>query len=74
MLKINKMVSQVGLFGALVILGALNAAAEGTSYFSLPADFSDNVTATLTGIAGGILVILGLMFAWRKTVKSVNRS
>jgi len=55
-----------------VIVG--QAHAEATAYFELPADFSDNVQATIVGIAGGILVILGLMFAWRKTVKSVNRS
>lgn len=66
-------------FAAIVALSASvaftqNAFADGTAYFTLPADFADNVTATIVGVAGTILVILGLMFAWRKTVKSTNRS
>ena len=59
-----------GLF--LVSMGTANATPA--AYFSLPTDFEENITLTLTSIAGSILVILGLMFAWRKTVKSVNRS
>jgi len=50
-----------------------NAMAQ-SAYFTLPATFEDDVTATIVGVAGSILVLLALMFAWRKTVKSVNRS
>lgn len=60
---------------ALAVLAVAGmAAAEGTAYFTLPVGFEDNVTATIVGIAGSVLVILGLMFAYRKTVKATNRS
>jgi len=57
---------------ALVVMAAQNAAAA--AYFTLPTDFVADTQLTIVGIAGGILVILGLMLAWRKTIKSVNRS
>jgi hypothetical protein len=66
----NKILGALGLIGLLAPL----ASAQGTAYFTMPADFSDNVQATITGVAGVLLVALGLMFAWRKTVKSTNRS
>jgi len=64
------------ILGVLSLLGLLvpMSHATGTAYFTMPADFSDNVQATITGVAGVLLVALGLMFAWRKTVKSTNRS
>ena len=65
------------MFAVLSLLPAFVGVASadtGTSYFTLPAGFADNVTATIVGVAGSILIILALMFAYRKTVKSVNRS
>jgi len=59
---------------AAFLMLASRAFADGTAYFTMPATFSDDVTATIVGVAGVILIALGLMFAWRKTVKSVNRS
>jgi len=64
------------IMGALAILSASvgSVFAQATPYFSMPANFADDTQATLVGVAGVILVVLGLMFAWRKTIKSVNRS
>lgn len=70
--KVKNIANKIAVFAVMSVLAVSQAHA--TAYFTLPADFSDNVQATIVGIAGGILVILGLMFAWRKTVKSVNRS
>jgi len=66
----KKILSGLGLIGLLTPM----ANATGTAYFTLPADFADNVSSTLIGVAGSVLIVLALMFAWRKTVKSVNRS
>jgi len=68
------MVKKIGLLALAVVALVGQARADGSAYFTLPAGFQDDVTATIVGIAGGILVVLGLMFAWRKTIKSVNRS
>jgi len=64
------------ILGGLALLPAFAqlALADGTAYFSLPAGWEDNVTATIVAVAGSVLVVLALMFAYRKTVKSVNRS
>lgn len=59
--------------GLIPLFGKLSMAA-GTAYFTLPAGWEDNVTATIVAVAGSVLVVLALMFAYRKTVKSVNRS
>lgn len=72
--KMKKMQNKVAVFATVFMGVAAMAHADGSAYFTLPASFADDVTATIVGIAGGILVILGLMFAWRKTIKSVNRS
>lgn len=72
--KMNKVSQKLALFGALAIMGASQAHAVGVAYFTMPATFQDDVTATIVGIAGILLALLGLMFAWRKTVKSTNRS
>jgi len=64
----------VVISSALMALVITVSQAHATAYFTLPAEFETDVTLTLTAIAGSILVLLGLMFAWRKTVKSVNRS
>jgi len=66
----------IGGFSALLALIVYSAPARaaGTAYFTLPSDFADNVTSTLVAVAGSVLIVLALMFAWRKTVKSVNRS
>ena len=72
-----KHIKKLGGFITALALGLiipLHCSALGVAMFTLPVDFSDDVTATIVGVAGTILVILGVMFAWRKTVKSVNRS
>lgn len=71
MKKLNKI---MGTLALLALVAVNKAHAVGTAYFTMPADFSDNVQATITGVAGVLLIALGLMFAWRKTVKSTNRS
>lgn len=64
----------MGALALISVVGANAFAQTGTAYFSMPTDFSANVQATIVGVAGVLLAALGLMFAWRKTVKSTNRS
>jgi len=69
------MKKMLNYLGALALLLQVSVAkAAGTAYFELPADFSDNVVATLTTAAGSVLVVLACMFAYRKVVKATNRS
>lgn len=67
----KKLIAVLSLMPAFV---GIASAETGVAYFTLPTGFADNVTATIVGVAGSILIILALMFAYRKTVKSVNRS
>ena len=64
------------VFAAFAIMAvmAVQSHAVGTALFTLPEGFVGDVTETQVEIAGGILTILALMFAYRKSVKSVNRS
>ena len=57
----------------LVPLMAVGAFAQ-TAYFSMPATFSDDAKATIIGVIGTILAVLAVMWAIRKTIRTVNRS
>lgn len=72
--KIKKIMGGAAVALSLAVIFTEQSYAVGVAYFSLPVDFADNVTATIVAIAGTLLGLLGLMFAWRKTVKSTNRS
>ena len=50
---------------ALVLASAASSSfALGTSYFELPVGFVDNIIATVLVVAGGLLTIIGLKYAW----------
>lgn len=61
------------IFAAFAVM-AMVQSSHAAALFTLPTSFEADVTATIVGVAGTLLILLGLMFAWRKTVKSVNRS
>jgi len=70
----HKKLNQIGLAIAALAASAAPAFADGTAYFEMPAGFSDNVVATVIGVFGVILVVLGVMMAVRKTTKTANRT
>lgn len=45
-----------------------------TAYFEMPATFSADAKATVIAVIGTILAVLAVMWAIRKTIKTVNRS
>jgi len=55
--------------GAALLVGvaASSSFAVGTSYFELPVGFVDNIIATILVVAGGLLTIIGLKYAWGLT-------
>lgn len=59
----NKILSALALVGTV----AASASAEGVAYFDLPVGFVDNIVATVLVVAGGLLTIIGLKYAWGLT-------
>jgi len=63
------------LLAGLVALPIFSAFASAqTAYFAMPATFEDDSKATLVAVIGVIIAVLAVMWAIRKTVKTVNRS
>ena len=73
-IKNSKILAPVFAAFAFMAVNAAKAHAVGVAYFTLPTDFTDNTTATIVAVFGGILVVLALMFSVRKTTKTVNRT
>jgi len=57
---------------ALPFLGVIASAQ--TAYFDMPATFEADSQATIVGVVGAIITVLAVMWAVRKTIKTVNRS
>lgn len=58
--------------GAVLCMGVMASSsfaqvAPGVSYFQLPTGFVDNIIATVLVVAGGLLTIIGLKYAWNLT-------
>jgi len=66
---VKKIISGLGVLPLL----AVGAFAQ-TAYFEMPATFSDDAKATVIAVIGTILAVLAVMWAIRKTIKTVNRS
>lgn len=71
MKKLTTMLSRSAL---LTLILTSMARADATTYFTLPATFSDDTKLTITTAFTVILVILAVMFAIRKTTKTVNKT
>lgn len=65
--KMKNLYNKIAGAALCMAVMAVNSMAVGVSYFELPVGFVDNIIATVLVVAGGLLTIIGLKYAWGLT-------
>lgn len=65
--KMKNLYNKIAGAALCMAVMAVNSMAVGVAYFDLPLGFVDNIIATVLVVAGGLLTIIGLKYAWGLT-------